>query len=194
MANERGSQGQHARKRRDQMDRECEKSASLYLRGHSYGQIAESLGCHIDTVRRHVKRARSLWRKRASKTYAKHLHEQMAKLDEIEAAAWIGWEKSLGDALETGTEDGTSPMGETSMTKVKRKRQSGNASFLKIVNDTVRQRSELLGLLDPDSRNAQQENGDVSVVSIVIDSREEAEEFQMLSLPDYREKVAVDAG
>ena len=185
-----GSQGEHGRRLADAANERCGKTASLYLRGKSYGEIATELEISRDTVKNDMKRARVMWRKRATRTYAKHLHEQLAKLDEIENAAWAGWEKSLKDELDTGTEDSDTPRGSVSKTKVRRRSQSGNASMLKIINDTVRQRSELLGLLDSDARNGNQEESDAEVVSIVIESREEAKELKSLSLNEYREKIA----
>lgn len=185
-----GSQGEHGRRLADAANERCGKTAALYLRGKSYGDIAAELSVSRDTVKNDMKRARAMWRKRATRTYAKHLHEQLAKLDEIENAAWHGWERSLKDELDTGTEDGTTPKGEISKTKVRRRSQSGNASMLKIITDTVRQRCELLGLLDSDARNGNQEETDAEVVSIVIETREEAKELKSLSLAEYREKIA----
>lgn len=166
----------------------CHKAASLYLRGRTYAEIAKELGVCRETINRDMKRARTIWRKRASRTYQKHLYEQLARLDEIEQQAWIGWERSLKDSLETGTEDGESPMGNTSRTTTKRRRQSGNATFLKVIQDTVRQRSELLGLLDPEARNSMEQT-DADVVSVVIESRDEADEFRSLSLAAFRSKL-----
>ena len=168
----------------DAADIRCHTTASMYIRGKSYAEIAKHLGVTTCTIKNDMKRARKAWRNRASRTYARHLHEQLARLDEIEIAAWLGWERSLKDELQTGTEDGETPMGPISKTKVMRRNQSGNASFLKIMIDTVRQRSELLGLLDPDSKVLGQD--DIEVVSVVIGSREDAEELRTISLAEYR--------
>lgn len=185
-----GSQGEHGRRLADIANERCAKTASLYVRGKTFGEIAEELGISRDTVKNDMKRARAIWRKRASRTYAKHLHEQLAKLDEVENAAWVGWERSLKDELDTGTEDTETPRGAVSKTKIRRRSQCGNASMLKTISEAVRQRSELLGLLDSDARNGSQDEVDAEVVSIVIESREEAHELKSLSLADYREKIA----
>lgn len=146
------------------------------------GQVSDSM-----------KKARSMWRKRATKTYALHLYEQLAKLDELEAAAWIGWERSLKDELQTGTEDGETPMGAVSKTTVRRRNTSGNATFLKVIQDAVRQRCELLGLLDPETRNGEATQPQGQVVSIVIDTREEAEKLQSLSFDQYANLISPES-
>jgi hypothetical protein len=171
-----------------------ERVSSLYRRGKSYRDIAETLGITLGQVSNDMKRCRKLWRQRASRSYAAHLYEQLAKLDELESAAWVGWERSLRDELVTGTEDGETPMGKVSKTRVSRVTKSGNASFLKIINDTVRQRCELLGLLDPDSRGVNGDSADDQVVSVVIETRDEATEFKTMSLEQYRETIATGAG
>lgn len=167
-----------------------ERVASMYCRGKSYREIAEALGLTLGVVSNDMKRIRSIWRQRATRTYIKHLYEQLAKLDECEAAAWDGWQRSLRDELQTGTEDGETPQGKISKTKVNRLTKSGNASFLVAINNTIRQRCELLGLLDPESRNGGGQDVETTVVSVVIDSREEAEQFTSLSLAGFQNLIA----
>lgn len=166
--------------------RRCEITASLYLRGKTYGEIAKHHGLSLNTVKDDMKRARKLWRKRAVRTYSKHLHEQLARLDEVECAAWVGWERSLRDELTTSTEDGSRGEHAVDLLKTTRVKKSGNASFLKVIMDTVRQRSELLGLLDPDVRN-ESEKQEAQVMTVVVASREEAAEFTTISMNKYRD-------
>jgi hypothetical protein len=163
--------------------------ASAYVRGKTLASIAKKEGVTIHTVRRDIDRARLEWRKEQTASYEDHVDKQLARLDAIEAAAWLGWERSLRDELTTGTEDGETPKGPVSKTKVNRKNQSGNASFLRVLNDAVRQRSEILGLTDPDARNASNTD-DSMVVSVVIESREEADALQSISLESYKNLIA----
>lgn len=187
-----GSHRQHNRMRSDVAHERCGRTAALYLRGRTYQEIAQELGISRETVFRDMRVARRLWRQRASRTYQKHLYEQLARLDEVENQAWIGWERSLGNAVEDGSEtiDGTE--GTTRKTSKKTKKQSGNPTFLKVVQDAVRQRSELLGLMDPDARNGRDENEEAQVIAVVIDSREEAEELRTFSLTEFREAMKAE--
>lgn len=167
----------------------CEKVASMYLRGSTFGDIAKALEISVETVRRDMKRARQLWRKRAERSYARHLNEQLARLDEVETAAWIGWQRSLRDELTTGTEDGFRGDSTVDVTKINRRSQAGNASMLKIIMDVVRQRSELLGLMDEETRNAATE-GQTQTVTVVVDTREEAAEYSTLDFVAFKEKFS----
>lgn len=165
-----------------------EKAASMYLRGTTYNEIALHFGVTYRTAREYVTKARKLWRRRAEQTYGKHLNEQLARLDEIECAAWIGWQRSLRDELTTGTEEGFRSGEPVDVTKISRRSQSGNASFLKVIMDVVRQRSELLGLMDEETRNAANDSS-AQVVSVVVESREEAKEFKSLKFTEFRDQL-----
>lgn len=173
----------------DIVNERTSRVAAMYLRGKTMASIAKKEGVSFETVRRDLRRARKQWRESQVATYEEHLDVQLAKLDEVEAAAWIGWERSLRDELTTGTEDGETPKGPISKTKVSRRNQSGNASFLKIIADAVRQRSELLGLTDPDARNSLNDEN-FAVVSVVVESRQEAEEMQSISVEKYKALIA----
>ena len=181
-------------KQADQALHDIQKTASLYLRGKTYKEIAKELGVSLQAIRKRIRQARSMWKKSAASSYQQHLCIQLAKLDEIEAAAWIGWERSLGDDLETMTEDvettnkeAETPAVTVSRTQVKRKQLKGNATFLRTIEATVRQRSELLGLLDANVRDAANIAEEADIVSVVIADRDEAKELQTLSFAEYKE-------
>lgn len=180
--------GSFAKKLTDAMHERLERVATAYLRGTPISKIAKAEGVNPRTIKSDLARARELWRERTAQSYDVHLDLQLAKLDQIELAAWTGWERSIKDGLETGQIDSESKDGATSTTTIKRKKQTGNASFLKIIQDTVRQRSELLGLVDIDAKSVA-DGQSAEIVSIVIESREEAESFRTLSLVEYQERT-----
>lgn len=171
--------------------------ARLYLHGKTQQEIAEEVGVHRRTIIRDMKRIRKIWQRSAAKSYQSHVDHQLARLDEIERNAWLGWERSLGDAFEWLDEETTSAEGGGTRSQKKRKQMLGNASFLKIAADAVQQRSQLLGLMDEDARNAaiDEVSRNAEVVSIVIEDREEADQWNELSLQQFRQGLAtVSAG
>lgn len=179
----------HAARKNAEIEARCSKVSAMYLQGKTYHEIAETLSVSRDTIRNDMKRVRRSWRLRYERSYTKHVSESLAKLDQVECAAWDGWQRSLKDDLTTGTEEGTRGDSAVDVTHIKRRKQSGNASFLKVIMDCVRQRCEILGLNDPDARNQVGET-DAAVCMVVIEDREEAAEFQQLSINGFKDAIS----
>jgi hypothetical protein len=163
--------------------------AKMYLRGMSFRAIAAALKIDFKTVGKDIEYCRGIWRENSLKTFETHLAEQLAKLDEAEAAAWDGWERSQMDDVQTSTEETESPDGPITKTKMSRRGQSGQAAYLATVTKIVELRCKLLGLLDKDAAEQSIATANFNVVSIVVDSREQAEEMRTLTVDQFRKKV-----
>lgn len=173
----------------------AEKAASMYRRGLTFAAIAKKLEVCTKTVERDIERARKVWREQAGRSYQTHLDEQLAKIDEAEAAAWQGWEKSTRDELVTGTEEADTPKGSLTKTKIQRRNQSGSATFIQTIERLISLRCRLLGLLDKSPEAEGNANGDgAQIISIVVGSREEASTLKMLTVSEYQAKLAESTG
>ena len=160
--------------------------ANLYVRGYSPEQITRKLGCDRADVLKCISIARKRWRKRASKAYDDLIAHEVAKLDEVERSAWDGWDRSLREEVQTGNEETEGPKGPTIKTSVKRVTKAGSPAFLQTITATVKQRCELLGLTKGESEDTTADDAP-EVVELVIDTREEAEEFRTISMGEYRQ-------
>lgn len=190
--NRRGSTGKVARLKADQGVLDALQSFDWYLKGVPIAEIAEKVGRHRDTVSRHLKRAREHWSKQLASSYETHVADQLARLDRIERAAWEGWERSLKDFLESSDEKMEAGQRVITKEKTSRRQRDGNATYLAVVERTVRQRSELLNLLSQESRDlatGMTVGDDPMVMPVVIESREEADEMRTLTLSELKKSL-----
>lgn len=74
------------------------------------------------------------------------INHQLAKYDRIEAQAWIGWERSLRDGVERVIEAGDTKDGPYQKKRQKKVMQAGDPRFLKVIDDALASRRQLLGL------------------------------------------------
>ena len=162
-------------------------SAELYLRGYTFTQIAEQLDVSYKVVKTDIALARDCWRDRSTQAIAVRLHEEVARIDRIEQAAWEGWDRSLRDAVQTTTEDVDKAEHSETKLKIVRVAQSGNPVFLRMVADCVRQRCELLGLLDPETRDQMTQQDYDQVVSVVIETREQWNKLKPLTYDEFED-------
>lgn len=183
-----GSSGVKARKQADERMKRSERVADMYLRGKSLSEIAKETSKDRRTVQRDLELARQCWRERAAATYEAHLAEQIAKIDATENAAWDAFERSQAEYQETQVTTGETKDGPIATTKNTRRRRDGSAAYLAVIAGLIKQRCELLGLLDKTARESIADEEDV--VSIVIESREEANELKSLSFDEYKKRLA----
>lgn len=162
--------------------------AGLYIRGYSPEQIVRRIGCEPADVKRCLTIARKHWKKRATKAYDDLLAHEVAKLDEVERAAWDGWDRSLREEVQAVNEESEGPKGPTVKTGTRRTTKAGSPAFLQTIAATVKQRCELLGLTKGEADSTADDAPEV--VELVIDTREEAEEFRSISMGEYRRALA----
>ena len=140
----------------------AEKAMSMYLRGHSTAQIAEVFTVSARRIRDDLVLIRELWRDRASASYDEHVAAELARINEVEQAAWDGWERS-------------------------QKNGDDNPQFLIVVLKSIDQRRRLLLL---DSRKPPKEETERPMLcEVVIDSYEQAQRVLTLGFEDYEARV-----
>lgn len=149
-------------------------------------RIAEKLRISESKARSALKRIRRQWMRRMDQSFDRLIAEEVARLDEVERAAWEGWDRSLRDEISQTSKDISGSDSDKHEATIKRTSKAGAPAFLATIASAVKQRSELLGLVDEDARNASRNSDDSQVVPIVVGSREEAESLKTLSIEQFR--------
>jgi hypothetical protein len=156
-----------------------ERVVSSYCKGVTCIQIAKSEGVPLTTVYNDLRVARKIFYKRNNEAAERLIFEQAKKIDEIERAAWEGWERSVKDATERTKE--TNADGETKLTK-KVKGQAGDPQFLAIAMKAVDQRCKLFKI----GQYSKEDSGTVvaRLIEIVVDSPDQIN--QIMEFGDYQ--------
>lgn len=123
----------------------------LYRSGTPISKIGSIVGVTSRQIFMDMAVIRQQWRMSEIQTFAQKQEDELRRLDEIEALAMAGYEESLKPIKRVTTQyakqgrkrvvTGITETVETS---------SGNPAFLEKALKCIRQRCELLGLLDPD--------------------------------------------
>ena len=116
--------------------------ARRYLRGDLQHEIARVFEVDLRTIERDLHELREEWRKTALADTAEFKALQLAKLDEVERNAWIGWTKSQENAETLRARK----RGDESETEKVSKGQAGDPRFLAIVLECVEKRCKILGV------------------------------------------------
>lgn len=153
----------------------------LYFEGWRVHRIAKRLKISDRTVLRDIDRARAEWRERSGATYENMLPEKLAEIDQLRAASWEGWKKSLEDAEEFAESVG--PDGVT-VTR-KRRGQSGNPAYIRSLTKLIELECQLRGMLDPKPTQEQA----IPVVEVIVTSREEKSQFETITTSQFK-KIA----
>lgn len=121
-----------------------------YLQGWSHYKIADELNSlrpysvSRRTITNDIKAVRKSWLKESVMNFDERVAQELAKLDNVEAKAWEGWERS--DNRETSVRksvQGDKTFLEATLTKVG---QAGDPRFLSIITKCIEQRCRLLGV------------------------------------------------
>lgn len=146
------------RKRNEaQHSRDLDRVAHLYLRGYSHQQIAEIISAEQpytisrQMITKDISTIRELWVKSASLAYEEAIGRELAKIDELERAAWDSFEKSIGDKkMELKEVVKTTGAGEPDGQRIraisKTATDRGTTKYLEIVQWCIEKRVELLGI------------------------------------------------
>lgn len=119
--------------------------AERYLRGDYQTTIAQSLGVDTATISRDLKALRELWLTSAIRDFDAAKAQELAKIDEVERAAWSGWTRSQEDKEISFSEVGVKGTRSGSRSEG----QSGNAAFLTTILTCIERRCAILGLDAP---------------------------------------------
>lgn len=127
--------------------------AERYLRGEYQTTIAQAL--HVDQaqVSRDLKALRELWLASAIRDFDAAKAQELAKIDEVERAAWAAWTRSTEDKeVSTRETDGVDEKTKQPRLKkavLRKEGQSGNPAFLNTILTCIERRCAILGLDAP---------------------------------------------
>lgn len=119
--------------------------AQRYLRGEMQSQIAHAFGVSQQQISQDLKAIRSLWLASAIRDFDAAKAQELAKIDEVERAAWNGWARSQEDKEVTFSEVGVKGARSGSRSEG----QAGAPAFLQVVLSCIERRCKILGLDAP---------------------------------------------
>lgn len=128
--------------------------AARYLRGEYQSAIAADLGIDQAQVSRDLKSIRAQWLASAVRDFDAAKAQELAKIDEVERAAWEAWRRSTQDKevaiQETdGTKDEKTQRPKIKKATLRKEGQSGNPAFLTTILTCIERRCAILGLDAP---------------------------------------------
>lgn len=128
--------------------------AARYLRGEYQSAIASSLNVDTATVSRDLAAIRAVWLTSAVRDFDAAKAQELAKIDEVERAAWQAWERSTKDKEVATQEAGAVKDAQTGKPIIKKatlrkEGQSGNPAFLSTILTCIERRCAILGLDAP---------------------------------------------
>lgn len=128
--------------------------AERYLRGEYQTTIAADLGINQAQVSRDLKVMRDLWLASAIRDFDAAKAQELAKIDEVERAAWVAWNRSTQDKevsiQETdGTLDAQTKKPKMKKVSLRKEGQAGAPAFLSVILTCIERRCAILGLDAP---------------------------------------------
>lgn len=123
--------------------------ARRYLRGESQVQIALAVGCSTTQIGRDLAAVRRRWATASTRDFQEIRSEQLAKIDELEASYWQGWEASLGER-QVSLSEKRSGATDGARVSLRKENRCGNPHFLDGAARMIERRCKLLGLDAPD--------------------------------------------
>lgn len=176
--NERGrGRPKQCKRTKEQIEYDTAYCTNLFLRGHTYRDIAAKLKEHhmelgvegytISHVQvmKDMQRVQIQWKKDRLDSVDDYVQRELEKLDKIEAEAWAAWESSkfgkvrkksrnltgkkvaYVDDSKEGDEDATVYDG---FTEEGTETSSGNPKFMDVILNAMQRRAKLLGLDSPE--------------------------------------------
>lgn len=130
------------------------KVAQYYLEGHNQHEIGRKVGVATQTVSRDLKEVRARWRNEMIRDFGEAVARELAKLDKIEAEAWLAWRRTIGKHKITTEEEADKIAGEAmlrgSKVSVKTESLAGDPRFLEVALKCSAERRKLIGLDAPE--------------------------------------------
>src|SRR5262245_53003661 len=139
-----------------------QRIAERYLRGEYQTTIAADLGINQAQVSRDLKAIRALWLASAVRDFDAAKAQELAKLDEVERAAWDSFQKSTEEKHVSVQEQHDDPLTYTDKdgkprianrtrkhVSLRKEGQSGNPAFLTVILTCIERRCAILGLDAP---------------------------------------------
>jgi hypothetical protein len=168
----------------DDMERDRELIAKLYVQGKTQSAIAEIISAQYkfsisqQQIAKDLGVIRRRWRESSVRDFDAVKSEQLAKLDHMESEAWEAWNKSKG-VSKTITQKRGGAAGIETTTKIET--LTGNPAYLNIIDRCIERRCRLLGL-DAELRYADVNLAIAAVVRSGYEVRNPIEQPQTLDL------------
>lgn len=130
------------------IDQRREKVSIMYLQGKSQWAISLVLDVTRQTITNDIQAMRVMWRDSALMNLDERQHQELAKIDRIEAVAWEEYERSKG-VIKTRTKSRTrgTDTNETKKT-LKTEERLGDPKYLDIAMKCIADRCKLLMIGD----------------------------------------------
>lgn len=124
-----------------------EEVARRYLHGEMQSEIARSFGLSQAQISKDLAAVRAAWLRSAIRDFDAAKAQEIAKIDEVERAAWAGWERSTQDKEVVIREAGADQ--KPKKATLRKEGQSGNPAFLQTILSCIERRCKILGLDAP---------------------------------------------
>lgn len=154
--------GRHKNKREPgQHVRDLSRTAEMYLQGKTQLEIAKELGLTQAQICYDLKKIRREWQQSQLSNFDQKVNLELSKLDELEAEAWLSWEKSKEGKTTTSRKKrvgggGGKDSGEVCETK---EVSTGDPRFLDVVARCINKRCDILGINAPKKIEATGKDG-----------------------------------
>jgi hypothetical protein len=130
-------------------ERDLRRTAALYLRGLTQGEIAQKLNVSRQQISYDLKVLQRRWQESALADFSAKKAAELAKVDELERTYWEAWERSCS-AREVTTQERTQAgdglADETRLKAgVRKEQRDGNSEFLRGVERCIEMRCKILG-------------------------------------------------
>lgn len=136
--------------------------ARRYLQGEMQEEIARAFGVTQGQISHDLKAIRAAWLASAVRDFDAAKAEELARIDEVERAAWEGWKRSQEEKQVATQEKSEDPLvytdarGEPQIKQKTRQRislrkegQAGSPAFLQVILTCIERRCKILGLDAP---------------------------------------------
>lgn len=121
--------------------------AKRYLRGEMQAEIAHAFGVSQQQISQDLRAVRAHWLASAIRDFDAAKAQELAKIDEVERAAWGAWERSTKDKEVVIREAGADQ--KPRKATLRKEGQSGNPAFLNTILTCIERRCAILGLDAP---------------------------------------------
>jgi hypothetical protein len=133
----------------DHIRKDRAEIARLYLQGNLQHEIGEKLGLSRQQIGYELKAIRKEWLASSLMDFNQKKAEELARIDRMEAEAWVSWETSKGQKETTLTEQTTGGDGDKLKAGIRKEAREGSVDYLKVVQWCINKRCEILGLDAP---------------------------------------------
>jgi hypothetical protein len=133
----------------DQILKDREEIARLYLQRMTQREIGERLGLSRQQVGYDLEAIRQEWLKSSLVNFDARRAEELARIDRMEREYWDAWETSKKEKETTTSEQVNKGGGEQTKAAIRKVEQTGDPRYLAGVERCVDRRCKLLGLNAP---------------------------------------------